>query len=105
MARRTLPASTAWLFPEYEFGKMNPRAHPPFVCLVATGVGHQTFPCSRLGARRQDESMVKMAYFDDAAQQPMPDMLRRIRWADAKSYAQEGAKYIVQQQRRKAPSV
>ncbi len=27
MARRTLPASTAWLFPEYEFGKMNPRAY------------------------------------------------------------------------------
>ena len=46
-----------------------------------------------------------LAYFDDAEQQPMPELLRRIRWADAKSYAQEGAKYIVQQQRRKAPSV
>ena len=25
--RKTLPESPAWLFPEYEFGKMNPRTH------------------------------------------------------------------------------
>jgi Family of unknown function (DUF6922) len=25
--RKSLPESTAWLFPEYEFGKINPRAY------------------------------------------------------------------------------
>jgi hypothetical protein len=25
--RKSLPESTAWLFPEYEFGKMGPRIH------------------------------------------------------------------------------
>jgi predicted nucleotidyltransferase component of viral defense system len=43
-----------------------------------------------------------LAYFDDAEQQPMPDMLRRVRWANVKGYAQEGAKYIVRQQRKRA---
>ncbi len=27
MARRILPESAAWLFPEYEFDKMNPRTY------------------------------------------------------------------------------
>ena len=45
-----------------------------------------------------------LAYFEDAEQQPMPDMLKRVRWADVKRYAQEGARYIVQQQRKKAES-
>ncbi len=43
-----------------------------------------------------------LAYFDDAEQQPMPDMLKRVRWADVKRYAQEGARHIVQQQRKRA---
>ena len=43
-----------------------------------------------------------LAYFDDAEQQPMPDMLKRARWADVKRSAQEGAKYIVRQQRKRA---
>ncbi len=43
-----------------------------------------------------------LAYFDDAEQQPMPDMLKRVRWADVKRYAQEGARYIVRQQRNRA---
>jgi len=59
MARRTLPESTAWLFPEYEFGKMNPRAYRHVI---------------------------------------IERILERGTWS-------EGAKYIVQQQRRKAPSV
>ncbi len=43
-----------------------------------------------------------LAYFDDVEQQPMPDRLKRVRWADVKPYAQEGAQYIVRQQRKRA---
>ena len=43
-----------------------------------------------------------LAYFDDAQQQPMPDMLKRVRWAYVKRHAQEGAQYIVRQQRKRA---
>jgi len=56
---------------------------------------------------RPDFSLIlarALAYFEDAEQQPMPDMLKRARWADVKRYAQEGAKYVVQQQRKKARS-
>jgi hypothetical protein len=56
---------------------------------------------------RPDFSLIlarALAYFEDAEQQPMPNMLKRVRWADVKRYAQEGAKYIVRQQRKKAQS-
>jgi len=43
-----------------------------------------------------------LAYFEDAERQPMPKMFKRVRWADVKRYAQAGALYIVQQQRKKA---
>jgi len=43
-----------------------------------------------------------LAYFEDAEQQPMPKMLKRVRWDGVKRYAQGGALYIVQRQRQKA---
>ena len=43
-----------------------------------------------------------LAYFEDAEQQPMPTLLKRIRWIDVKRYAQQGARYIVQHERKKA---
>jgi predicted nucleotidyltransferase component of viral defense system len=43
-----------------------------------------------------------LTYFEDAEQQVMPPMLKRVRWADVKRYTQGGARYIVQRQREKA---
>jgi hypothetical protein len=43
-----------------------------------------------------------LAYFDDAESEPMPRMHRRVRWADVRKYAEQGAKYIVQRERRKS---
>ena len=43
-----------------------------------------------------------LAYFDDAEQQPMPELTRRIKWAEVKRYAEAGAPYIVEQQRAQA---
>lgn len=40
-----------------------------------------------------------LAYFEDAEQEAMPKMLRRVRWADVKKYAEEGAKMIVTRER------
>ena len=43
-----------------------------------------------------------LAYFDDAEQQPMPELTRRIKWAEVKRYAEAGARYLVEQQRAQA---
>ncbi|MFZ1507947.1 MAG: nucleotidyl transferase AbiEii/AbiGii toxin family protein [Anaerolineae bacterium] len=43
-----------------------------------------------------------LAYFADAEQQPMPEMTRRVKWAEVKRYAEAGARYLVEQQRAQA---
>jgi hypothetical protein len=42
-----------------------------------------------------------LAYFEDAEQEPMPRMLRPVRWADVRRYAEHGAKLIVERERRR----
>lgn len=43
-----------------------------------------------------------LAYFADAEQQPMPEMKRRVKWAEIKRYAEAGARYVVEKQRAQA---
>lgn len=59
-------------------------------------------PLDRAG---RDKIRRALAYFEDAEKQPMPEMLRPVRWPSVKRYAQEGARYIVQRQREKAKRI
>jgi len=40
-----------------------------------------------------------LAYFEEAEQQPMPQMLTRVKWSDARRYCEEGARWLVRRQR------
>lgn len=46
-----------------------------------------------------DITVRALAYFDDAEQQAMPRMLRRIRWTDVRRYCEAGARWLVKRQR------
>jgi len=40
-----------------------------------------------------------LAYFEEAEQQPMPQMLTRVKWSDARRDGEEGARWLVRRQR------
>lgn len=40
-----------------------------------------------------------LAYFEEAEQQPMPQMLTRVKWSDVRRYCEEGARWLVRRQR------
>lgn len=46
-----------------------------------------------------DITVRALAYFEEAEQQPMPQMLTRVKWSDARRYCEEGARWLVRRQR------